>query len=197
MLPTITQSDDVIFERHVNNVIAAHNALSSDQVMRGTAWYPAAHDLALIIGAGDIRKGAGIIAALSPQKAWEINQALAHDAAAGNVHGQTRDNLAKVAAILAGADPTSVLPMDRKTGNFYLNIFDLDDAEAVTIDRHAARIIDPDDPTADKGLGAAGRYAYAAHVYREAARRLGILPAVLQARVWIGRVDTHRWARVH
>lgn len=195
MLPTIKTSDTDTFERHVVTIMDAYLDASDDQVARGTAWYRTAHDIALELGDGDVKLGAGVIAAFSPQKEWGLNLRLARDAFAGDVHGQTVANCNKVRRILAGESPETVIPQAAKTGNFFRNIADLDDSESVTIDRHASRAIDPDDPTADQGIATAGRYAYAAHVYREAARRLSELPANVQAVVWTVRVDQFQWAR--
>src|SRR3954463_16583054 len=64
-------------------------------------------------------RGAGVIAALSANKAWDMNQKLARRAFEGNVSGHTAANLEKVAKIMAGTDPTEVLPMTMKTGNFF------------------------------------------------------------------------------
>jgi len=123
-----------------NNIARVRNAATHDQVAQGSAWYPVAHDLAEMIGNGDVRKGAGIIAALSPRMPWDRNVRLATDAGNGNVHGAMSSSLAKVQAIVDGADPETVLPMDRKTGHFYRNIVNPSDVTACTIDVWAHRI---------------------------------------------------------
>jgi hypothetical protein len=183
MIPT--KADDATFERYVANIISAWNAATPEDIRHGRAWYPVAHDLAEILGNGDARMGAGVIAALSPSIGWEYNCTLARDASNGNVHGHTEQNLDKVRAILAGTDPEDVLPASKKTGHFYRNIADPSDPDPVTVDRHAHDVaIGETYGARDRGLGCATRYATLAHAYREASRRLGELPNVVQAVTW-------------
>lgn len=179
-------ADDATHERYVNNIIRAWKSASSQDHALGRRWYLVAHDLAEIVGDGDARKGAGVIAALSPQKSWEQNCKLAQDASNGNVHGHINDALAKVRKILAGEDPETVLPLQRKTWNFYRNIADPTDPDPVTVDRHAHDIaVGVRYGSQERGLDSVKRYATIAHAYREAARRLGELPNVVQAVTWV------------
>ncbi|MFE2101576.1 hypothetical protein, partial [Streptomyces sp. NPDC059468] len=172
--------------RYVANILSVFNRATADQLQRGANWYVTAHELAEFLSEGNTRAGAGVIAALSANKAWDINQRLARDAFAGNPHGHTGDNLAKVAKILAGTDPAEVLPMDAKTGNFYRCILDPSDAEAVCIDRHAHDVaVGSPWGDRDRGLGSKGRYAVLSLAYRNAAARLEVLPSVVQATTWV------------
>lgn len=172
--------------RYVRNIIDTYNRATDDQRQRGHNWYPTAHQLADFLSEGNVQMGAGVIAALSANKAWDLNQRLARKAFAGDVSGHTRDNLAKVAKIMSGVDPAEVLPMGMKTGNFYRSILDPSDPEAVTIDRHAHDIaVGRPYGDADRGLGAKGRYAVLSLAYRNAAAKLGILPSELQATTWV------------
>lgn len=182
---TTTPSDSTR-RRYIRNIIRVYNQADADQKRRGQEWYRTAHELADFLSEGDVQRGAGVIAALSANKAWDLNQRLAHDAFNGNVHGHTSANLAKVAKIMAGVDPTEVLPMSAKTGNFYRCILDPDDAEAVCIDRHAHDVaVGRPFGDADRGLSAKGRYAVLSLAYRNAAAKLGISPSVLQATTWV------------
>lgn len=184
MIPT--KATDADHERYVSNIIQAWLDATPEDVRIGLSWYPVAHDLAEILGDGDARKGAGVIAALSPQTPWERNCSLAQDAVDGDVHGHSGKTLLKVRAILDGADPEDVLPRDKKTGHFFRNILDPTDPDPVTIDRHAHDIaVGERYGSQNRGLGCASRYATLAHAYREAARRMGILPCVLQAVTWM------------
>lgn len=184
MIPT--KADQGTFERYVSNIITAWCDATPEDEATGREWYPVAHDLADILGDGDTRKGAGLIAALSPQTAWERNCDLARDASNGNVHGHNGKTLDKVRDILAGIDPEDVLPLDKKTGHFFRNIADPSDPDPVTIDRHAHDVaVGERYGNRDRGLGCATRYATLAHAYREAARRLGELPNVVQAVTWV------------
>lgn len=183
MIPT--KADNATHERYVSNIMQAYGATSPQDRERGLNWYPLAHDIADVIGQGDARKGAGVLAALSPQKRWDTNVALATDASNGNCHGQVKDAIRKTERILLGEDPAEVLPVDSKTWNFYRNILDPTDPDPVTIDRHAHDIaVGETYGNAPRGLNNATRYATLAHAYREAARRLDVVPSVLQATVW-------------
>jgi hypothetical protein len=184
MIPT--KPSDSTRRRYIANIVKVYNSATPEQRRAGAEWYRRAHELADFLSEGDVVRGAGVIAALSANKAWDMNQRLAHDAFNGKVHGHTRDNLAKVAKIMAGADPETVLPMSAKTGNFYRCIVDPDDQEAVCIDRHAHDIaVGRPYGDADRGLSAKGRYAVLSLAYRNAAAKLGVSPSVLQATTWV------------
>ncbi|MFE4681613.1 hypothetical protein ACFRNJ_12345 [Streptomyces sp. NPDC056721] len=188
MIPAKPAPKDVA--RYVANITAAFNRATDDQAARGRQWYPVAHDLALIVGDGNARSGAGIIAALSANKSWSENVRLAKDAGTGNVHGHTGVMLAKVSAIIDGTDPADVLPMEMKTGHFFRCILDPSDPDPVVIDRHAHDVaVGERYGNRDRGLGAKGRYAALAHAYREASLRLDEIPSVVQAITWCVQID--------
>ena len=86
----------------------------------------------------------------------------------------------------AGIAPEDVLPMQRKTGQFFLCIVDPINKDAVCIDRHAHDVA-VGVPYGDwsRGLSTHSRYKLIADCYREAARRLGELPMVVQATTWV------------
>lgn len=190
-----TNPSDSTRRRYIANIVKIYNEATEDQKRRGAEWYRTAHELADFLSEGNVRAGAGVIAALSANKAWDINQRLARDAFNGNAHGHTGANLAKVAKILAGADPETVLPMDAKTGNFYRCILDPDDQEAVCIDRHAHDVaVGAPWGDRDRGLSAKGRYAVLSLAYRNAAAKLGVTPSVVQATTWV--VWTERLAGI-
>lgn len=193
MIPTV--ADDATQELYVTNIMAVYESATPDQLSRGENWYRTAREVAVKMVDSDepaaVRVGAGLLAAFSPQKAWYLNRQLAEDAvASGKARGHFRDACAKAEKILDGQDPISVLPEDSKTWNFYLCIFDPTDPNPVCIDRHAhdvavGRIFG----TEDRGLSNKRRYATLAHAYREAARRLDIIPSVLQAVTWCVQLD--------
>jgi hypothetical protein len=98
---------------------------------------------------------------------------------------------------MSGADPLDVLPDDSKTWHFFRCIFDPADADSVVIDRHAHDIaVGVIYGGADRGISGGPsqrrRYATLAHAYREAARRLDILPQTLQAITWVAHVERAR-----
>lgn len=166
------------------NLLASWDMTTPLQRYRGMEWYPFAHDFAYVIGNGNVSVAAAVIAALSPQKAWVTNMGLATDAMNGDIHGHVGDALAKVRRILAGEDPTTVLPMNKKTGHFYMNILDPTNADYVTLDRHAIRVatLDWDNgaPTIRDSL-----YPKMVCAFQNTASKVGVAPSVFQAGLWL------------
>lgn len=188
-----TQPSDSTRRRYIRNIIRVWEQATDDQRERGANWYRTAHQLADFLSEGDVKTGAGVIAALSANKSWDLNQRMARRALRdGVLSGHTSANLAKAAKIMSGVDPAEVLPMDAKTGNFYRCILDPDDQEAVCIDRHAHDVaVGRPYGDADRGLGAKGRYAVLSLAYRNAAAKLGVTPSVLQATTWVVWTEHH------
>ncbi|MEV1083467.1 hypothetical protein AB0I98_35510 [Streptomyces sp. NPDC050211] len=178
-------------ERFVRNIIAAWHSATPEQQQCGRTWYRTAHELAAMMTEGNPRAGAGVIAALSANKSWPENLRLARQACeTGLSSGHFTDALNKAAQIMAGADPADVLPMERKTGQFFRLIANPDDPDAVVIDRHAHDIaVGETYGQRDRGLSSAGRYALLAHCFREAALRLGELPSTVQAVTWVAYTE--------
>lgn len=180
--------------RYRDNIIAAYERTTPEQRAKGAQWYPVAHDLATMIADGDTRMGAGVIAALSANKSWSENTKIATRAfASGKATGHVKDAILKATRIMNGADPADVLPMAAKTGNFYRCILDPSDPEPVCVDRHAHDIaVGRTFGDADRGLSSKGRYNALAQAYRDAAKRLGMVPSTLQAIVWVAQVESLR-----
>jgi hypothetical protein len=181
-------------ERYVSNIVEMYGLATPEQITAGLDWYPAAHRIAEEFG--DTRRGAGIIAALSANKGWSDNVRLARLAFAGEFRGHFADALDKCRAIHAGQDPSAVLPLALKTGQFFLCIADPADPEAVVVDRHAHDVAaGMKYGNADRGLDAAGRYGSIADAYRIAAKSLGMAPSELQAITWTVVVEMARNSR--
>lgn len=174
-----------------NHILAVLADATDSQMAEGLAWYGDAH--AIAAEAGDVRIGAGVIAALSPLMSWERNVELARDAFRnGHAAGALSRNVAKADAILDGADPLTVLGGD-KVRSFYLNILDPFDTEPVTVDRHAYDIATGDRNAENDRPGIKGkRYRDLADLYRSAAAEAGIIPNQLQSITWT--VWRERWA---
>lgn len=189
MIPTT--ADDRLHELYVSNIIATWELATPSQLRQGFEWYPLAHQLAELLSEGHGRAGAGVIAALSANKAWPQNVKMATSAfETGTPTGHVRDALGKAERIMSGEDPETVLPMALKTGNFYRCISDPTDPDAVVIDRHAHDVaVGTVNGVKDRGLSNKRRYATLAHAYREAARRLGELPMTVQAITWVVQTD--------
>ena len=185
MIPIQAGSD--ARQYYIRNIISVWSLATNGQVRQGRDWYRTAHETAVMLADGDVRTGAGLLAALSPQTSWWLNIELACEAfETGNATRHVGDACGKANKILAGVDPEDVLPMQRKTGHFYRCILNPDDAVSVCIDRHAHDIaVGVAYGNWPRGLSAYGRYALIADCYREAAERLGELPSVVQAIVWV------------
>lgn len=189
------------FKSHVQNIIGKYHSASLEFLKGGNEWYERAHDVAKHIGGGNVQRGAGIVAALSPQMSWERNINMAKELVQHGTASHTEDNLRKALKIYEGADPREVLG-GHKVRSFYENIVDPSNPNPVTIDRHAHDIAvgDPfkgsgggasDTKPVDLGLSSMGRYKHFEHAYRHAAGELGVdLPHRVQAVTWV----THRGA---
>jgi hypothetical protein len=181
------QSDSETREYYVGNILNTWSRATAAQLDSGRRWYPTAHDTAAMLADGDVKVGAGLLAALSPQTTWWMNVELACDAyETGRASRHVGDACGKANKILAGIDPAEVLPMQRKTGHFYRCILDPSDPVAVCVDRHAHDIaVGVRYGDWSRGLSAKGRYSLLAHCYWEAARLLNELPSVVQAVSWV------------
>ena len=190
MIPT--KVDDDGREYYVRNILSVWSIATDDQLANGRSWYRVAHETAEMLADGDVEIGAGLLAALSPQTSWWLNVELACDAYdSGHASRHVGDACGKANKIMAGLPPENVLPMHRKTGQFYLCILDPADPEPVCIDRHAHDIA-VGFPYGDwrRGLSTPSRYALLADCYREAGRRVGEIPSVVQAVTWVAWRDS-------
>lgn len=185
----MTDVDD--HEGMVANIVAAYERASEDQVGRGRSWYLTANQIATLLAEGNTAAGAGVLAALSPQKAWHLNKRLAEQAfASGEARGNVGDAVRKAERIMLGEDPLEVLPTDSKTWNFYRSIMDPSDPDPVCVDRHAFDLATGEVNGSGNRSLTKRRYAAVAHSYREAARRLGEVPSALQAITWCWHTET-------
>lgn len=176
------------------NILAVYRGARPDQIAAGLGWYGDARKVARRIAGGDLHKGAGVLASLSPQTSWAQNMVLASRAFdEGIATGHTGANLDKANRILSGESPESVLGWTKvnpksghKVRNFYRNIVNPTGPEC-TIDRHAFNIA-KGYVTTDverRQLDRVGEYAKFADLYREVAEMVGIPVAALQAITWL------------
>lgn len=174
-------------EYYARNIKTVWSLASADDRTAGRDWYRDAHLTACMLADGDVRKGAGVLAALSPQTSWWLNVELAADAFDASVATRhTWDSRRKANLILRGADPTGVLPMRRKTGHFFRCIVNPSDPDAVCVDRHAHDIaVGVPLGNWNRGLSAYGRYELVASAYRLVASELGVIPSTIQATTWV------------
>lgn len=172
----------------VSNVLSVYNTASADNVRAGLSWYLTAHNLAALLSPGNPAMGAGVIAALSPMMGWDSNVMQAKRAfERGNANGLgLAKNCAKADAILAGAEPLSVLG-GNKVRAFYSTILDPTGFSVPVIDRHAFDIAvgEVTDDKRRSTLSRKGVYDAFGAVYVEAARIVGIGAPQMQAVTWM------------
>jgi len=180
--------------QHVKNISTKYQEATPDDLARGKDWYSTAHQIAHTLGRGDVSKGAGVLAALSPRTDWDKNVEGAHHIFKTGTAwhpAQTMDNNKKALRILQGEHPEKVLG-GHKVLNFYRNIVNPDDTSAVTIDKHAHDIAKGVPPgyrrktSADFGLSEVGRYNHFVEAYTRATHHVGeSIPSTVQATTWI------------
>lgn len=177
------------------NILRVFDDATAQEVIDGMRWYRVAQsDAKRLTGLGRV-KAAGIVAALSPQKRWEMNLEIAREfvRSGGLASVHVKANCDKARAILNGADPMDILG-GLKVRAFYQNLADPETSGPVTIDGHAFCIWQGK----RIGLGSDLRVPSSARAhseivqdYREAAGIVGILPHQLQAITWVA------WRRLY
>jgi len=171
-----------------DNILQAYRRATPDQVARGVDWYSDAHAFARALDPGNVRRAAGVIAALSPNTKWNRNVVLAaRTYSEGFSSGTLTDNMRKADAIYNGADPADVLG-GPKTRAFAEMIADPTNAHHVVVDRHAVSIAlgrVASDGDIHATIGTPKRYEAMANEYRAAASILGVSPSIVQAVTWL------------
>ena len=177
---------------NAKNVLAVYDRATEDDRIAGLQWYARAMNIACAIADGDLAKGAGVIAVLSPRVDWAHNIALAQDCFEGKFAGHYTACLNKAARIIAGEPAREVVAgkwrRANKTTAFFDCIVSSGQTEAVCVDRHALAVlfgrIPSDDVYRQLFSNVGGRYERAARMYRKAAAQVGLYPAQLQAICW-------------
>jgi hypothetical protein len=179
MTKSLAQDDR--FTGGVVNIIATYRRATEAERVEGADWYRKAGRLAAEIHPN----GAAIIAALSPQKAWDINLIAARElVATGDTKWAIEANKIKARRIIAGERPDDVL-RGPKVRAFWKAIEG--QGGAVVMDRHALGVYVGLRPnkTSMRVLERRGAYQYLANAYRRAARIIGIDAQSLQAITWV------------
>lgn len=183
----------------VNDVLsnasrAKHNLesileLSSDyDLLVGTQWYTIAHGIARNIADHydlSLSKIIGVIAALSPNIQWEVNLDDTLKILDGGNPSAYGKNISKAFDILNDHPPDKILG-GSKVRNFYLNLLNPADCDAITIDVHATKVlyawhengISPTRYISD------GKYKLAQDIYHKVARGYDLLGQQVQAIAW-------------
>lgn len=170
---------------YVNNILGTYLRATPDEVTEGLSWYSDAHALACELSPDDVWRGAGVIAALSPMKAWNTNQNLARRAFdTGVVSGHTSTMNAIAQSILDGTYALDALKGD-KTRAFCAGIATNGTTEMVTIDRHAHDVAVFQVFTDDTRKIGKRVYREMSAAYTDAAGILGKSACQVQAVTWV------------
>jgi hypothetical protein len=182
----MTQTHNVLRGSY-RNIAKVWARASHTAVADGFKWYETANEIGATIdrvhGFRD-GTGAGILAALSPQKAWDVNVSLAWQLSETGYCGHTRNNVDKANRIRSGENPLDVLG-GRKVRAFYSCIVGVD-SEAC-IDRHAVSIYMGRHCTDRelKLLARVGVYDRIAAAYQRVADENDVPVYVVQAVTWV------------
>lgn len=169
---------------------------SRAEINQGKAWYNNANEFAAGLSAKyelPIEVICGVIAALSPQKDWELNKVCTVSFFNGNKKGlSTKINVNKAIEIRDTKDindiPSILLGKydGFKTHAFYHNLSKPKGCDHVTLDRHAIGLaFFSDYTTYDRIRLTKAQYNYIQDNYKAVAAFYGLLPHELQAILWI------------
>ena len=188
---TLTRHTKPSHTAMVRNILAVYRSANTDDIERGSKWYPLAHGIvtewADTFGRS-IANVASVIAAISPQCEWNRNLVIADDLLHHNppsIGGALQVNLRKAEQIRDENLPNTltVFKVGCKVANFAANLAG-DWTNAVTVDTHAAQIA-AGSVALNLKVGTWKQYEPVARAYQDAARRVNLEPAILQAIVWV------------
>ena len=174
------------------NIVDAYNVASEDSHTEGQNWYRDANSIAVqvskLLGTEDIRVGAGILSALSPQIDWGENVAQALKfASLGYSTMQTTANNDKAKKIQEGQDPDTILG-GNKVVPFYHAIVEPDGKYKPVVDRHAIAVY-YGKPVSRRDLGRAMSNPRVMRriqsAYKRASKKVGQHYNVVQATTWV------------
>lgn len=179
-------------DAQVQRLIQLYDRCTDREWRMGRYFYHDAHHYCwMMVGryGYPLRTVAGVVAALSPNNSWSSNKRSAEAVLAGNDNGvrSYRRDLIRALWIMAGADPDVVLNPETspKTNAFFQLLNAGWSATHVCIDGHMANII-RGTLLPMKGMQLKrSHYDEYAELIRAAAAKLGIMPCVLQATLWI------------
>jgi hypothetical protein len=180
---------------HVDNILRVWNGASDSSHAKGTIWYARARAWCEGLGSRTCvgtNRVAGVLAALSPSVAWEINlrdaKAMVEGRSETYAYGYATygKQVGKALAILEGEDVESSLgPLAHKTRAFYRCIMGPSDYGGVCVDRHGIAVALGRVASARESSLSVGKYRAYEVAYQVAALEVGVLPSVLQAVAWL------------
>ena len=172
------------------NILRVFDSATQSQLEAGMTWYADAYNLATQLDPEDPRRGAAVIAVLSPLKSWSENIRLARLAYAnrGLTWGTLKDHVNKVNRLMQGESPETVVS-GNKVVAFFNGIAANGETDIVTIDRHAFDVAvgkrNTDQTRGQISRRGRGGYADCERAYVRAARARGVFAAQVQAVTWV------------
>lgn len=173
----------------LKNLETIYSCCNSDDINNGKTWYENAKSFSIYLskeyGVSE-EQSAGIIAALSPQKSWEVNTKIAEQFIRedGNAKVHIGAQLTKAKHILynnlTAKEVYSTLG-GLKTKNFFYNIYTPDSKEFITIDRHHLNVCYAEDKT----MCTNKQYEFLKENTAIFANKINMIPSILQATLWV------------
>lgn len=194
---TLNAKYDLDVQELSENILAAYDASTPAERIEGTAWYPAALELAATIADTfgiSVEQAAKVIAAASSATGWSANTSQAFRAV-GAYFSNGRE-FPEGIGLRSGRQWKSICEIlegtyqgtSPKWSAFSANI--IGDKDSVTVDRHAMRVAMADGVKYDSCT--LGNYRKVAEAYRLAAAQRGIAARDMQAIVWVSYRNTVR-----
>jgi hypothetical protein len=173
----------------LKNIETIYSNCTSDDIINGRTWYENAKSFSIYLSkkynVTEIQS-AGIIAALSPQKSWDVNTKIAENfiESNGSVSVHTGVQLAKSKHILYSPltkEEVYLTLGGKKTKNFFYNIYMPECKDFITIDRHHLNVCYAEDikGCTDK------QYEFLKENTSIFANKINMLPSILQATLWV------------
>lgn len=173
-----------------HNILAVYRQSTREDITQGLTWYPRAHAI-ITEWAGTFERSianvACVVAALSPQCAWNRNIIIAADILAGNPPsiGGAIHSFVRIAERIRDDRATQLdgyFKVACKVRSFAANL--AGNLDVVTVDTHGAQIA-AGSPRANLRVDRWRRYEPVASAYVDAAHYAGIRPSELQAITWL------------
>ena len=180
----------------VNNLMRFYDLANDSEKIEGNEWYGDANIFARELSNKyniPIHAVCGIIAALSPQQSWQLNKVIAKRFCSGEREGlHYSPQIPKAIKCLTSSEIEIFNFMSKgqiKTYQFYYNILHPNCKHGATIDRHAI-LACIERPKLGLHLDfdvsmTVNQYRFFESCYILTAEKLGILPHIFQAIVWV------------
>jgi hypothetical protein len=208
---------------HPSNIVAHWDQASDEEKGQGRNWYEDAHHIAKAIAGGDAQKGAGVLAAYSPQTAWPVNMMNASrslrtgQAIGGKGSGVMATGAMKDAAqrVMNGEHYNDVFAKGSNKIKAFAHLIhhggnEDDNNPKVVIDRHAAsvaagkRLSDEDMKPMSNAISNEHYYNHVVKQYKDAADHINkrdnltgadkVQPHHVQAATWLVRQRVNQQA---